>query len=85
MATSRSDAGPPARKPTIHFSVVAGGAPSPQEVAAIAAALEAVLAAPAEAPPVSRWRWSGRWWQGDGRSAGPDWRWTGPAAHPSSR
>ena len=39
-------------------------APSPEEVAAVMAALDAVLCtgAPA-APKTPRWRWSGRRWQ----------------------
>jgi len=41
-------------------------APSPEELAAIAAALEAVWQRPVvvvEAEPArSQWRWSGRWW-----------------------
>ncbi len=55
METSPSDAG------TRRFEVVGGGQPSPEEVAAIAAALAVVLDEPApEPPPVSRWRWAGR-------------------------
>jgi hypothetical protein len=42
------------------------GAPSPEELAAIAAALEAVwprrVPVAEEAPERSPWRWSGRWW-----------------------
>jgi hypothetical protein len=42
------------------------GSPSPEELAAIAAALEVVYrggAVVAEQPPErSPWRWSGRWW-----------------------
>jgi hypothetical protein len=46
-------------------SVVAGGIPSDEQVAAIVAAVEATWPRPAvdaapEAPP--RWRFSGRWW-----------------------
>jgi hypothetical protein len=52
-----------AEAPTV--AVTAGGDPTPEEVAAIVAAVEATwprpaAAAPAEAPP--RWRFSGRWW-----------------------
>lgn len=40
--------------------------PTEEEVAAIVAGVETVLArgaaVPAPARPVSRWRWSGRWW-----------------------
>lgn len=46
-------------------AVTAGGEPTPEEVAAIVAAIEVAwprprAEAPAEAPP--RWRFSGRWW-----------------------
>ena len=52
-----------AEAPTV--AVTAGGDPTPEEVAAIVAAVEATwprpaAPAPAEAPP--RWRFSGRWW-----------------------
>jgi len=44
----------------------ASGAPSPEELAAIAAALEVVWRRPVtiveEPPERSPWRWSGRWW-----------------------
>jgi len=63
------------------FEVVAGGAPTADEVAAIAAALEVVLGRRAdEAPPVSPWRWSGRPWLELGAR---DWRRSRFAAHPS--
>lgn len=44
---------------------VTGGDPSPEEVAAIVAAVEAtwpraVVQAPVQEPP--RWRFAGRWW-----------------------
>ncbi|MCA1691891.1 MAG: hypothetical protein LC733_06730 [Actinobacteria bacterium] len=70
MATSPSEP---------RFEVVGGGAPTAEEVAAMAAALEFVLVPPAEPEPVSRWRWSGRWWD----EQGLDWRDSRPPAHPS--
>ncbi len=47
-------------------TVAAGGDPTPEELAAIVAAVEvawprAAAGAPASAP-ISRWRFSGRWW-----------------------
>ena len=63
----------------LRFEVVGGGAPTPEEVAAIAAALEVVLSSGPEPPPVNRWRWSGRWWQ----DAPSDWQRGRPATHPS--
>ena len=76
MGTSPSSGGPTGPR----FAVVGGGIATPEEVAAIAAALELVLAAaPAGPPPLSRWRWSGR------RSATSplNWRDPGATAHPS--
>jgi hypothetical protein len=80
MATSPSDPaqGRPGRLGA-RFTVVGGGEPSPEEVAAIAAALELQAGPAPEPPPVSRWRWSGRRWQ-----AQPvNWRDPAAAAHPS--
>lgn len=46
---------------------VRGGNPDPEELAAIVAAVQVVMASGApvaadEGPPVPRWRFSGRWW-----------------------
>jgi hypothetical protein len=73
MATS------PSEPPSFRFDIVGGGAPTAEEVAAIAAALEVVLGAEPAPPPLNRWRWSGRWWHDD-RS---DWRRSRPPTHPS--
>jgi hypothetical protein len=80
MATSRSD---------VSVEIVGGGMPSPEEVAAIVAAVEltsgrgadrVALSSRAGAPsPPSPWRWSGRWWRQDE----PDWRAPAGTAHPS--
>lgn len=46
-------------------AVNAGGDPSPEEVAAIVAAIEATWPRPAAEAPADalpRWRFSGRWW-----------------------
>ncbi len=66
------------------FQVVEGGTPTQAEVAAIAAALEVVLAeraaagaAAGAAAVASPWRWSGRPW------TKPDWRRSRATAHPS--
>ncbi len=46
--------------------VRSGGEPTDEEMAAIAGAASALLFAPSQAAPaeepVSRWRFSGRWW-----------------------
>jgi hypothetical protein len=47
------------------LEVRGGGEPTPEEVAAIVAAVEVTWprpAAAAEAGPALRWRFSGRWW-----------------------
>jgi hypothetical protein len=44
---------------------VTQAAPEPEEMAAIMAAVELLWprpSAPAAEPPVSRWRFAGRWW-----------------------
>ncbi len=66
MATSRSEAGLPSGGPDPDG---AGAGPSPEELAAIMAAVEATwpraVAATAERRPHGRWRFSGRrWWPG---------------------
>ena len=51
---------------------VGGGPATPEEVAAVIAAVEVVLGdpRPGTRPPVSPWRWSGRRW---GRDAAGNW------------
>ncbi|HEX2023474.1 MAG TPA: hypothetical protein VHF00_02125 [Acidimicrobiales bacterium] len=65
MATSPSERGgrgDPAARP---------GAPSPEEVAAVIAALEVVLGHhEGRPPPTPAWRWSGRRWRTPDR---PSW------------
>jgi hypothetical protein len=48
-------------------AVTKGPAPEPEELAAIVAAVQVVMASggstgPDTEPPVPRWRFSGRWW-----------------------
>jgi hypothetical protein len=65
---------------TAALEVGGGGAPTAEEVAAIAAALEVVLGRPStSAPAVSPWRWSGRRWQDRA-----DWRRSHATTHPSA-
>ena len=58
---------------TFSVEVVGGGAASPEEVAALVAALEVLAAANHgdRQPSVSPWRWSGRRW---GPPPGRRWR-----------
>jgi hypothetical protein len=65
MATSRSSAG---------VEVVGGGPATPEEVAAMAAAIEVVLGEPDRSPAPRRRAW---------RYGAADWRRHGLAAHPS--
>ncbi|MEW6153507.1 MAG: hypothetical protein AB1673_05905 [Actinomycetota bacterium] len=64
------------------ITVVGGGPASPEQVAAMAAALAVVLdgaGAGARPPAPSPWRWAGRTWS----RPGADWRDRAGAAHPS--
>ena len=58
--------------PSCAVEVVGGGPATPEEVAALAAAIEVVLAGEkADAKPaVSPWRWSGRRWNGPAPAGG---------------
>ncbi|HEX2042109.1 MAG TPA: acyl-CoA carboxylase epsilon subunit [Acidimicrobiales bacterium] len=50
------------------------GAPTPDEVAAVMAALEVVLGpGQGEPPPTPAWRWSGRRWQSPERRRRQAW------------
>ncbi|MFN0092517.1 MAG: hypothetical protein ACKVWR_19965 [Acidimicrobiales bacterium] len=67
--SGREGGGAPARgaSSVSGFEVRGGGAPAPEEVAAILAAHEALWPRPAPGGPPpgatpSRWRFSGRWW-----------------------
>ena len=65
-----------------------GGAATPEQVAALTAALEVVLAEEPVATEPSPWRWAGRGVAGlRGPNAaadrGPDWRRSGLPTHPS--
>jgi hypothetical protein len=55
----------PASRIVSGIEVVRGGDPTPEEVAAIVAAVEVSWPRPVEVPPADtapRWRFSGRWW-----------------------
>ncbi|MFP5318783.1 MAG: acyl-CoA carboxylase epsilon subunit [Acidimicrobiia bacterium] len=68
-----------ATSPSRPVEVVGGGPATPEQVAAVTAALDVVLAEGPEPARPSPWRWAGREW-GD-QSA--DWRRHGLPTHPS--